>query len=435
MSGLKILIVHNIEDLRNARASSIDHILCFQRYAGENDFLYHRMTLPMTSTIRDTDWDVVIFDSTALGCVTLRPRHRFLRLREQWDFLRNHPAYKVVMPQDDASHGGMMDHFFYWLKVDALYTVRPEHADLIYPNTKGIAAIVPTLAGYIDDNSLARKQANSKRWGERRYTVGQRITMYPAWGGKFARRKGEAAVLLHEECLKRGVTSDVSIDPAASFVGDAWFEFLGESQFVVGAEGGHSLWDPFGVFQDHVNDYVARHPEATFDEIEAMCFAEFDGRYQFPGFAPRILEAATMGCAQILVEGDYRGHIQADTHYISMRADYSNFGDIFDAMSNIDANLARVARTQRDLVDSPNFRYRTFANSFLDAATGSRKARANRQRAPDWDSTLFRHHSELIALTTAEGIQTERLVGDSLIAWVKKMTDGQLLAPLETIGA
>ncbi len=431
MPARKILVVHNVSDLRDARASSLNHIFSFQRYAPDNYYLYQNFMLPVTDAIRTTDWDAVIFDSTSLGTVTLRPRYRFPRLCEGWAFLRDHTAHKIAMPQDDASHGALLDQFFNWLKIDTVLTVRPEFAELIYPRTKKHAAFISTCSGYVDDLSLERMQRFSKRFGARRYVVGQRSTMYPIWGGRFSRRKGLVAKEMALECARRGVTANISTDPKDTFNGDAWFEFLGDTQFVVGAEGGHSLWDPYGTIQDDVNDYLARFPNASFDEVEYFCFDGLDQNHIFAGFAPRALEAAVMGCGQVLVEGGYRGFIDKWRHYIPLKPDFSNFDEVFQAMSNQELVFDMIEATRRDLVESPKFRYSNFVSRVMGIIGQSPKARVGRGKKTDWSKTLAQHSVELVSMTTLQGMHVEKLAGEALMEWVIKTTTGQLLSAAE----
>jgi hypothetical protein len=149
-----ILVLHNIEDLSRARRSTLDHIYCFERYAPQHNYVYHRSMLPVTDALRTTPWDAVIFESTSLGIVTLRPRSRFQHLREQWRFLRDIPAVKLAFPQDDATHSAHLDYFCSNLGVDAVFSVRPERKEQLYPLTSERAEFVSTVAGYIDDMSL-----------------------------------------------------------------------------------------------------------------------------------------------------------------------------------------------------------------------------------------------------------------------------------------
>lgn len=399
---MNVLVLHNIEDLSRARRSTLDHIYCFERYAPEHNYLYHRIMNPVTDALRTAEWDLVIFESTSLGIVTLRPRQNFQHLREAWTFLRKSSALKIAFPQDDATHSAFLDYFFFWLGIDIVFSVRPERREQLYPLSSKSAEFVATVAGYIDDRSLDELTQLARPWSEREWVVGQRVTMYPAWGGRFARRKSMIAVRFHDECVKRGLRENVSTESGEVFLGDDWYRFLGDCQFVVGAEGGHGLWDPHGVIQDEVNDYVSRFPDASFEEVEDNCFYGLDGRDSFPGFPPRILEAAMMGCGQILLEGKYRGFIEPGKHYLEVRDDYSNLDEIFIAMQDKDRVAAMIRDTWSALVENPAFRYSTLVNRVFELPVSEK--RSSKFRLPFGLSNLpfrllrSRHNDQLASL-------------------------------------
>jgi hypothetical protein len=425
MSRRNILVVHGLEDLRSGRRSSVDHIVAFQRYAPDNNYHYHMIYLPVPEVIRQLRWDAVIFSSTALGFVTVRPRDLARRIRNEWRFLRRAPALKLAFPQDDAMHGALLDLFFCWLGIDAVFTVLPEQQELLYPLAMQRAAFFPTFAGYIDDASATQLASLAKPFEERRWEVGQRVTMYPAWGGGFARLKGLAAMAVKDECRRRGLAENISVDPADLFLGDDWYRFLGDCRFVVGAEGGHSLWDPYGVIQDSVNDYVAAHPAAPFEEIADECFPGLDGRFTFPAISPRVLEAALMGCGQILVEGAYAGVLVPNRHFIPMKPDFANLPSVFEAMRSRDRVAAIIAAANRDIAQSPRYRLSTFASEIMDYI--DRHARAAGRASPPevFARDLSSYNAELVTATVARGRAEEGLKDEALRSWARARLAGQ----------
>jgi hypothetical protein len=430
-SGIRrknVLVVHNVENLAKARRSTLDHVYCFERYAPQHNYIYHRVMLPVTEVLRSTAWDAVIFESTSLGIVTLRPRSRFQHLREAWRFLRDSPAVKLVFPQDDATHSAYLDYFCSFIGADTVFSVRPERKEQLYPLTSARAEFVSTVAGYIDDASLGEISALARPFAERRWEVGQRVTHYPAWGGRFARRKGEVALRLQQACRERGLPENISIDPTDVLVGDDWYRFLGDCRFVVGAEAGHGIWDPHGAIQDDVNDYVARHPDASFEEIEDACFLGLDGRETFPGFAPRILEAALLGCGQVLLEGAYRGFVQPGVHYIELKRDYSNIEDVFAQMANTESVREVVAATRRDLVDNPFFRYSHLVERTFDVIE-RKQPRLTLDAGPvDIATVRAKHRLQLTAAIVAD-LRQEGFRGDALLERAATVLQGQEAHP------
>jgi hypothetical protein len=65
-------------------------------------------------------------------------------------------------------------------------------------------------------------------------------------------------------------------------------------------KGGASLHDPRGLIHTKVQSYLARHPDATFDEIERKSFIGKDNKHELTAISPRLFESALAGTCQIL---------------------------------------------------------------------------------------------------------------------------------------
>ena len=365
--SLKVLVLHNLESLHTARRSALDHLSAFRRCAPEHEFHFRSITWPVTETLKAQPWDAVIFTSTALGIVTFRPRELFLERKRSWSFLADSPACKIVFPQDDADHGALLDEWFAEMKVDYVFTVRPERKEFIYPRTTKLAAFEQTFAGYLDDDTVAQAAPFRRPFSERTIAIGQRVTLYPAHGGRLGRLKGEAALAVKAAANARNVREDISVDPDNIFTGLDWYRFLGNCRFTVGAEGGLGVWDPQGEVVDRVKAYVAAHPAAHFNEVEAACFPGLDGNPEFPGFSPRILESALMGCCQILVEGEFRGVLKPWIHYIPLARDFSNMSEVFAAMNDETLVARLIAACDADLIASGKFAYERLVSRVVRA--------------------------------------------------------------------
>jgi hypothetical protein len=372
---MNILILHNVEDLRRARRSILDYLFAFQRYQPAHNYHYHRISDPPSPDIRGASWDAVILDSTALGISTFRPRELFLETMRRWSFLSNDRIVKAVFPQDDANHSGVMDDWFHEWGVQLVFSVRPEHKKLLYPRASQTAEFHHCYAGYIDDLGLPMLQGLSRPWHERKRLLGQRVTMYPYRGGRQGRLKGLIANKVKAAAAKRKIAVDISVDPADTLYGDAWYAFLGDCKYALASEGGLSLFDPYGEIQDRISVYLAKRPKASFEEVEAACFPGLDGVHTFEGFSPRIFEAAVCGACQVLVEGRYRDLLEPGRHYVPLKEDCSNLDDVFRSLKDEDAARNRVDACNEALVQNPAFRYATLASRVLDCIENLRPAK------------------------------------------------------------
>lgn len=423
--SLNILILHNIDGFSEARRSAAVHVVALERHRPWHNYTYHQITWPVTEALRNCPWHVVIMDSTALGLCTVRPRELFENYKKEWSFLSKLPCLRIVFPQDDADHGALLDEWFDELDVDAVFTVRPEMKEFIYPRTSRKAAFISTFSGYIENGEIDRAQVFARPFDARSIDIGQRVTMYPPHGGRQARLKGEVALAMKAAARARGLKEDISVNPERVFSGEDWLRFLGNCKFVVGAEGGLGIWDPHGEIQDRTAAFIATHPAATFMEIEAACFAGLDGNPNFPGFSPRILEAAMMRCCQVLVEGGYRGTLQPLEHYIPLKRDFSNLREVFRLMSDRKLVDRLVERCWNDLIASDKFKYSTFANEvfgFVDGALEKQAAKA----ADAFDFTAFdiSHKQQLVDAQLARSA-SEGFSGGALFARVATKIAGR----------
>ena len=438
---MRILVLHNIESISRARCSQINGIVAFERYAPEHDYLYHRIVLPVTETIRNVPWDAIIFESTALGICTFRPRELFFEQKRKWSFLANTPAVKVVFPQDDANCGRLMDDWFLEMHCDLMYTVRIEFVKMIYPRSSARCVVKPTMSGYVDDYGIPAFRNFAKAFGKRKCDIGQRVTMYAPRGGRHSRLKGETALVVKDAAMSRGLGVDISVDDKDVFLGTDWFRFLGNCRFVLGAEGGMSIWDPYGEIGDAITDYVSENPGATFEDIEAACFPGKDGICSFVGFSPRIFEAAMMGCCQILVEGEYRGILRPYEHYIPLKKDCSNIDEVFTLMAD-DVEVQRcIARTYDLLINDTQYRYSTMVQYVLKDVEKIAKERRIQYRGfdfywphrhLDFRGMKMQHRFDLEDITIRQE-ESCGFVGEELVKRVAYLIGDQFVEPMVSV--
>jgi hypothetical protein len=166
----------------------------------------------------------------------------------------------------------------------------------------------------------------------------------------------------------RGLVVDSSTRAEDTLLGNDWYAFLGKCRYTVGVEGGASILDADGRLKDTTRAYVAEHPDADFDEIEAACFPGRDGEFNFRALSPRHLEACATRTGQIVVEGEYDGVLRADVHYLELKRDFSNLGEILEKVQLDEGREEMVNRAYEDIVSSGWYSYRAFVRTVLTAA-------------------------------------------------------------------
>lgn len=354
---MNILTLHAMGDFSTARRTSIKHCKFLETYQPGHNYLFHDFQAPVTPALKAIAWDAILLDVTFLCWRWARPRSAYEKLRETYAFVGESDAVKIAFPQDEYDHGGVLDAWLDDWKVDAVYSVVWSHWDLMFPRTKQRAEIIGSLTGYVDDEDIRTISPFAKPYAQRTIDVGYRARRLPPEFG----RHGQLKYLLGERFLAanagRGMVLDISNRPEDAIVGDGWLRFLGNSKFQLGNEGGSSIWDPDGAIRDRVHAFVAAHPQASFEDVEAACFPGLDRAEPFSAISPRMFETALTRTAQALVRAPYLGELRPDEHYIPIERDLSNMAEVADRMRDDVAAERMIEATYAALIAPPTYRY------------------------------------------------------------------------------
>ena len=393
---LNILVLHAMGDFSSARKTSKDHALCFRRYAPMHNYLYHDVNAPVTTALREIRFHAIVLDTTVLCIRYYRPRELFLSEKERYRFLGESDAVRIAFPQDDYDHSALLDQWLDEYRTDVVYSVVWPHRALLYPRMMRRGEVLEALTGYVNDGDVDGSQSFAKRFSERRVDIGYRAKFLPAQFGRFGQLKGHIAEVITKAAAGHDLTLDVSTRPDQVFLGEEWLKFLGDCRWCLGAEGGSSLWDPDGRITDRVAAFVAKKPNATFEEIEAACFPGLDGRYAFSAVSPRLFEAALARCAQILVTAPYLGVLRAGEHYLPLDESSDGLDDVVREVRNPET-AERMARAAYDaLIATSNFRYSQHVVRVIDRVTALVAQRHVRGSSQAVFERLVQQHEEEI---------------------------------------
>lgn len=363
-----VLVLHHLGDPRHWRPAMVDHELCLPTFAPEHDYLVHDCALPLPEFVKDIPFDGVVLTQTFLG----RRRHRrvFERVRREYAFVRDLDAFKIALPQDDYEHSAVLDTWLDEWRVDRIYTVCPEHWDVLYPRNASTGRLRLGYTGYVSDVRIQRWQ-QPKAWASRPIDVTYRSSLMPFHLGRIGVIKSTIGERFRSVAEGQGFTMDLSVDSRDVIVGTRWHNFLEDSKFVLGANSGSSMFDPTGSISEAVIDYQVRHPGASFEEVERACFPGVDGRFEFTALSPRNVECALIGSVQVLTPGRYSDVLEAGRHYLRMEPDLSNASELFAQMRDQEM-VTRVAKDCKDAVLSrQDLRYDHHVRELTDAIASS----------------------------------------------------------------
>jgi glycosyltransferase involved in cell wall biosynthesis len=363
------------------RSAVEDHLYSFRRYSNARTFYVNAMLGPVPGWIRRIEHDAIVFHTSLLSSMRWNPRLAGV-LRERAIALRDLPGVRAAMPQDEFLRSDELCAFIREAGVDVVFSVAPEPEwPAIYPGVE--ARIEPALTGYLDERTLGRIDAILQSSPHRPVDVSYRAGAARPYLGRHGMLKTDIAPAGAAEAAARGLTADISISPDATLTGDDWFRHLARSRWTLGVEGGASILDRDGSVRAATERYMAEHPDASYDEVEAACFAGRDGELELFAISPRHLEACATRTGQILVEGSYSGVLEPGRHYLPVKADLSDLGEVLEQAKDEDLRRRITDAAYDEIVAPGRYTYGGLVEHVETALQRTRETAApRRQTAP-----------------------------------------------------
>ena len=350
----KVLVMHALRP--TSRQTTIDHLESFREHLPHADVQYLHFQQPLPNEIEEISPDIFIINYDFLN-------YRFTPL---WPYIKNRhkkiaqrAGGVVAIAQDDFWANKLLDNWCMDWDVDRILTPISNDLDVLYPRSIKTKEFRTALTGYVKSGPIPQ----TALLRDRPIDLGQRVRDMPPHLGRLAQAKSKQAVVMANAATSAGFRVDVSTRVEDSFIGEAWFDFLSSCKFTVGMKGGASLHDPYGLTHTRVQAYLARHPEASFDEVERKCFKGKDMKHEFTAISPRLFESSMAGTCQILQRDDYLGVLEPWRDYIPLERNFSNVNEVVSTMRDLDKCQEIVTNARIALVDSKMFDYSQLVES------------------------------------------------------------------------
>lgn len=399
------------------RAAIGDHLNSIRRYSGRPCIYVNLAVRSVPRWVARQQIGLVVFHTTLLA--TRWHPEAFRRLAPRLAALESLSCPRIAIPQDEFLNTDPLVDFLRQFRVDHVFTCAAEHEwQTIYGSlmADGVG-LTRVLTGYLERRMVQRIDQLATETGERVIDIGYRSWQPEPWLGRHGMLKGWIADRFLEEGRRLGLRTDISMNPADTLLGDDWYRFLLRCRFTIGAEGGASILDRDGRIRDCVTRYRSEHTEATFDEIEQSCFPGLDGTLDLRAITPRHFEACATRTPQILIEGSYNGILEAGTHYVPLRADFSNIAEVLERMARRDEATEMAERAYRDVVATGRYSYESFVATLLSNAPPIPRSRTGRSvgtrvittwaQAADrssWALVWARQHSKRVVRATLQRV-------------------------------
>lgn len=356
-----VLVIYHRAPLTPWRSTYRSHLESLSRYSSHQCFHFNTARPSAPAYIASLNPDLVVFHYTFLA-------HRqvpedFAEHCKRVVFTKGMDCPKVLVPHDEQAHADLLVSFCRDFGISHVMTPAPPeewrniYRGLDFETTK----FQRVLTGYIDDATVQRHAAWSAAERDRPIDIGYRSWSTGPYYGRHGMLKRQIGEVFAAAAVQHGLSTDISGRPQDAKLEEEWFEFLLDCRYTIGVEGGSSVFDYDGSIASRTKQYLADHENASFQEVEAACFPEADGRFNYRLLGPRHLEAAVTRTGQALIEGEYAGALKPGVHYLEIKRDFSNLDHVVEMMKDEDLRLSMVERAYQDVVESGKFSYQSFA--------------------------------------------------------------------------
>lgn len=353
-SPLQVLLFCNRPSGSSDASTISEHIDAFAQYSKHKITVWSSLKgLPTSEILKRFDCLIVHYSISFLS-------ERYIS-RETLERIRSFKGLKIVFIQDEYRRVDFICMNLKYAGIHVLFSCAPiEVARKMYAALSPGVEIHSTLTGYVSD---ACSSPAFKPYRDRGIDVGYRARKLPFFLG----RKGQEKFLIGEKfrILTKGMGLKVDISSRESdrLYGNDWIEFLGDCKATLGTDSGSSLIDFTGILEYRLHLYQAFKPWAKFENLPPDLL-EQDGVLEIQVISPRCFEAAKLGCAMIMFEGQYSGILKPDRHYVQLARDFSNLNEVIDKLKETENMQAMIDRCYEDLIVSGKYSYRCFVEGF-----------------------------------------------------------------------
>jgi hypothetical protein len=379
----KILLIYSYAP-ESMRPTIAEHLYSFKKYSPYPVTYVNlaRQPLPLLRELHQ--FDLVILHYLFMANHWSGPEWMRQLMRRVSSVLRIN-AVKVALVQDEFYYPDIYCTIINEFGINCVFGVAPESEwPKIYRSVDFTKVhFFSALTGYVDDD-VARKPKIVAPL-PKTIDIGYRTSGKPYfWFGRHGYLKQQIA----DAVLKLGPEFDLSIDISTSgedtIQGDDWYDFLVRCKYTIGVESGTSIVDHDGSVHKRTTEFVRAHPDATFAQVEAACFPGRDGEINLFALGPRHLEACMTKTCQILTEGRYNDVLRPWDHYIPVKKDLSNLGEVLEIVKKDTLRKDICERAFHDIVASGRYSYKGFVENVIATSLKYR----DKKNASYWNYVL-----------------------------------------------
>ena len=379
ISPKRILIVYDHRDSPEKMRLTIKQHLHALEYSDiEHELVYYNTSAedPYPAVIR-ADTPAVPpswvydgpFDAVILHYAFLSYRFTgsfFYKWKRHFNWIGELDCLKIAIPQDEFDCNSLLDEWLFDWGVSAVFSVHYSEEGPLYPIMRDRADFYGCLSGYVDEAAARRIAGKLLPPAARSYDIVYRARQLPYRIGSAGQLKHQIASVVASRAREYGLKCDISTRAEDAILGDRWLDFIASGKAVIGCEGGSSVIDWRGEIKAQIEALLAKDPTLSFAEVSAQMPSGWDD-YRLFTITPRHFDAIITKTCQILVEGDYRGVLEPDKHYIPLKRDFSNLDTALEKLRDEQFVKDMVERAYQDVYLSGEYTYQTYAKKIEQA--------------------------------------------------------------------
>lgn len=353
IAGILVLYWHPLED---SAPAIMEHVQAFRKYSRYHTWAINvHPALGFPKYLNNISFKVIILHYSVFLSMPPIFHHYVEGCSESTVIAFYQDEYQNCRHRFDLIDG---------LNVDTVYTLLESKDHDIYLKYTKARRVKHTLTGYVDDSLINLAKSITKPEDDRTVDIGYRARPLPYYMGKGAQEKTQ----IGEEFVRRLSASTLSLDIKTAeydrIYGHNWYRFLANCRGVIGVEAGVSIFDLDGKAQSACDQYLAKYPDASFNEAHEAVLRPFESNIYYRMLSPRIFEATVFRVCMILFEGRYTKILKPNIHYIPLKKDFSNFAWVMSVFNDPRERQRLTDNAYRDIIDSAKYSYSRFMQEF-----------------------------------------------------------------------
>ena len=317
---MKVLLIHGLSRKSRRIISVFEHEMLLPINDSSSTYYIQDAQSAIPKSFKDFDFDGIVVTSTFMDLISDPVLSN--QIQDKFDFLTQSTAYKIALPQDDYWMSEVRDSWYTRMKFNVVFPVcAPQYWKTLLPTFSDFGEIKQGYTTFLGKR-FKEMHKNVDQKSKKKFDIVYRSTRYPLYPNQLGYLKGSLGMRFED--LSKNFNTRLSINVTGDFIkGHDWEDFIKSSKAILGSPSGSSTL--VRNFEDLKQIRSISHTNSDFmyEALEALLPQGCSG-VDYTAISPRNIEAAALGCLQILVPGSYGDILQPGWDYLPL--DFSREG-------------------------------------------------------------------------------------------------------------